>query len=213
MRVALYARVSTKKDQDPELQLEALRRHAGQRGFTVVDEYTDRGISGAIVKRPELDRLMRDAWDGRFMGVLVWKFDRFARSLSHLLQGIDTFSRLGIEFISLTEQFDTSTPIGKAMLAVVGAMGQLERDLIRERVIAGIERAKEKGTRLGRKPRDLDAERVRVLLQAGYSWRRIARTLKVPIATLHRRMATKSPLHNSQEALRDGFPEVGAMQV
>jgi DNA invertase Pin-like site-specific DNA recombinase len=201
MRVALYARCSTKKDQDPDLQLDALRRHVQLRGFTVVGEYVDRGISGATPKRPELDRLVQDAWAGKFQVILVWKFDRFARSLPHLLQGLEQFHRLGIEFVSLTEQFDTTTPIGKAMLAVVGAMAQLERDLIRERVLAGLERAKAKGTRLGRKPREVDGARVVALHRAGQSWRRIARTLKVSHSTVYR---------HAQEALRNGFPTATA---
>ncbi len=177
-RVALYARVST-KDQDPALQLEALRQHAAQRGFESMEEYVDVGISGVQGKRPELDRLMTDAWTGKFRAVLVWKFDRFARSLPHLLQAIETFSGLGIDFISLTEQFDTSSPIGRAMLAVIGAMAQLERDLIRERVKAGVDRARARGKRLGRPPRVFHRDQVAKLKAEGLSFRKIGRRLGI----------------------------------
>jgi DNA invertase Pin-like site-specific DNA recombinase len=114
MKVALYARVST-EGQDPEVQLVALRAHAAQRGWQVVEEFVDRGVSGATERRPALDRLMKAAWAGHFQVVLVWRFDRFARSVKHLVAALETFRSLQVGFVSLQEQLDTSTPIGQAM--------------------------------------------------------------------------------------------------
>ncbi len=148
MKVALYARVST-QGQDPEVQLVALRAHAAQRGWQVVEEFVDRGISGAKERRPALDRLMKAAWAGHVQVVLVWRFDRFARSVKHLVAALETFRSLHVGFVSLQEQLDTSTPIGQAMFTIIGAMAQLERDIIRERVKAGLERAKARGSAWG----------------------------------------------------------------
>ncbi len=135
MKVALYARVST-EGQDPEVQLVALRAHAAQRAWQVVEEFVDRGVSGATERRPALDRLMKAAWAGHFQVVLVWRFDRFARSVKHLVAALETFRSLKVDFISLQEQFDTSTPIGQAMFTIIGAMAQLERDIIRVSVFS-----------------------------------------------------------------------------
>ncbi len=148
MKVCLYGRVST-GDQDPELlQLVPLRAHAAQRGWEVTGEFVDQGVSGAKERRPALDRLMKGAWTGQFHAVIVWRFDRFARSTKHLVTALETFRSIHVGFVSLQEQFDTSTPIGQAMFTIIGAMAQLERD-IRERLKAGLERARARGTRLG----------------------------------------------------------------
>lgn len=143
-KVALYARVSKLNcHQDPETQLQPLRALCTARGFEVVREYIDHGVSGAKEKRPALDEMMLDATKGRrdFQAVLVWKFDRFARSVEHLLKALRTFDALGIAFISLTESIDTSTPMGKMMFTVLGAVAELERSLIVERIKAGLKRA------------------------------------------------------------------------
>ncbi len=113
MKTALYARVSTNNGQDPEMQLRELREYCQRRGWEVGHEYVDIGISGAKEKRPELDKLLADAHKRHFDAVVVWRFDRFARSVSHLLRALETFRSLGIEFVSLSEQVDTSTPTGK----------------------------------------------------------------------------------------------------
>jgi DNA invertase Pin-like site-specific DNA recombinase len=113
VRVALYARVSTNNGQDPTLQTRELREYLERRGWQLAGEYVDVGVSGSKERRPELDRLMADAHRRRFDVVAVWKFDRFARSVSHLLRALETFRALGIEFVSLSEQIDTSTPMGK----------------------------------------------------------------------------------------------------
>lgn len=151
-RVAIYARVSTNQRQDVGMQVSELRNFCQHRNWRIVSEFVDRGISGATDSRPELDRLMKEAHRGRFSIVAVWKFDRFARSVSHLLRALETFRSLGIEFVSLSEAVDTTTPTGKMVFTVLGAVAELERSLIGERVRAGLRNAKAKGKRLGRPP-------------------------------------------------------------
>jgi DNA invertase Pin-like site-specific DNA recombinase len=146
-KIAIYARVSTKNGQDPEMQLTELREYIRNRKWKIIGEYVDNGVPGASDSRPELNRLMADANRRRFDVVAVWKFDRFARSVSHLLRALESFRALGIEFVSLSENIDTSTPTGKMVLASVS---ELERSLIGERVRAGLRNAKARGTRLGR---------------------------------------------------------------
>jgi DNA invertase Pin-like site-specific DNA recombinase len=152
LKIAIYARVSTKNGQDPEMQLAELREYTRNRRWKIAGEYVDRGISGASDSRPELNRLMADANRRRFDVIAVWKFDRFARSVSHLLRALETFRALGIEFVSLSESIDTSTPTGKMVFTVLASVAELERSLIGERVRAGLRNAKARGTRLGRPP-------------------------------------------------------------
>jgi DNA invertase Pin-like site-specific DNA recombinase len=187
MNVALYARVST-EGQDPEVQLGALRAHVAQRGWTVIAECVDRGYSGAKEKRPALDRLMTVAWTGQVQAVLVWRFDRFARSVKHLIKALEVFRSLNVNFISLQEQFDTSTPIGQAMFTIIGAMAQLERDIIRERVRAGLDRARARGVRLGRPVAEARPEDVLALRETGRSLGEIARQLHCSRSTARRRL-------------------------
>ena len=149
-RVMLYSRVSTNNGQDPEVQSREIREYCERRGWKLADEYVDVGISGAKERRPELDRLIADAHRRKFDVVIVWRFDRFARSVSHLLRALETFKALGIEFVSLSEQVDTTTPTGKMIFTVLGAVAELERSLIAERVRAGLRNARAKGKRLGR---------------------------------------------------------------
>ena len=151
--VAIYARVSTSKaGQDPSMQTRELTEYCARRGWEVAGVYVDSGISGATDSRPELNRLMEDAHRRKFSVVAVWKFDRFARSVSHLLRALETFRALGIEFVSLTEQVDTTTPMGKMIFTVLASVSELERGLISERCRAGIRNARAKGKRLGRPP-------------------------------------------------------------
>jgi DNA invertase Pin-like site-specific DNA recombinase len=187
MRVALYARVST-LDQDPEVQLAALRAHAAQRGWAIAEAFVDHGYSGAREKRPALDRLMKAAWNGRFQAVLVWRFDRFARSTKHLISALDQFRSLNVAFISVTAQFDTSTPIGQAMFTVIGAMAQLERDIIRERVKAGLEHARARGVQLGRPVARIDAEDLLTLHRQGLRVPDLARRFHCSRSTIRRRL-------------------------
>jgi DNA invertase Pin-like site-specific DNA recombinase len=187
MRAAIYARVSTVHNgQDPVMQTRELREYCSRRGWEIAGEYVDVGISGTKGKRPELDRLMAEAHKRRFDDVVVWKFDRFARSVSHLLRALETFQALGIEFLSLSEQLDTSTPTGKMVFTVLGAVAELERSLIAERVRAGLRNARAKGKRLGRPKVHLDASRIASLRRSGASWRAISRELGTSVRTIRR---------------------------
>jgi DNA invertase Pin-like site-specific DNA recombinase len=193
MRAAIYARVSTSNNgQDPLVQTRELDEFCERRGWTILPEYVDIGISGTKEKRPALDRLMADAHRRKFDVVVVWRFDRFARSVSHLLRALETFQSLGIEFVSLSEQMDTSTPTGKMVFTVLGAVAELERSLIVERVKAGLRNARAKGKRLGRPPKAVDAATVTRLRKQGRSWRAIAAHLGVGLATLHRTFVPRS---------------------
>jgi DNA invertase Pin-like site-specific DNA recombinase len=174
VRVAIYARVSTSNNgQDPKMQTRELREYCKHRGWKVSGEYVDEGISGAKDDRPELNKLMHDAHRRRFDTVVVWKFDRFARSVSHLLRALENFKALGIEFVSFSEQMDTSTPAGKMVFTVLGAVAELERSLIAERVKAGLRNARAKGKRLGRPRVAVDAVTVASLRAHGRSWREV----------------------------------------
>ena len=153
-RAALYMRVST-LDQHPETQLHDLRQMAQQRSYAIVREYTDR-ISGTKARRPGLDDMMRDARRGQFDVVLVWASDRIARSVKHFLDVLDELNRMNIEFVSFREQIDTGGPLGRAVVVIIGAIAELERNLIIERVRAGMRRARLEGRHIGRKPLELD---------------------------------------------------------
>jgi DNA invertase Pin-like site-specific DNA recombinase len=186
-KVGIYARVSTNLGQSPEFQLRELREYCKKRGWVVAGEYVDRGISGAQESRPELNRLMADAHHRRFDVVVVWKFDRFARSVAHLLRALETFRALGIEFVSLSEQVDTSTPTGKMVFTVLAAVAELERSLIGERVKAGLRNAVAKGRKLGRPPlKELshsDIQRLRQERRNGGSFKSIAQNHGVSVWT------------------------------
>jgi DNA invertase Pin-like site-specific DNA recombinase len=168
------------------MQLRELREYCQRRGWAVAGEYVDLGISGSKERRPELDRLLADAHRRRFDAVAVWKFDRFARSVSHLLRALETFKALGIEFVSLSEQVDTSTPMGKMVFTVLGAVAELERSLIVERVRAGLRNARAKGKRLGRPRVAVDAARIAALRAQGLSWATIADRLGIGEGTAYR---------------------------
>jgi len=186
-RVAIYARVSTANHgQDVQVQTRELEQFAQARGWQLVDSYLDIGISGAKDKRPELDRLMADAHRRKFDVIAVWKFDRFARSVSHLLRALETFNALGVAFVSLSESLDTSTPAGKMVFTVLGAVAELERSLIAERVRAGLRNARAKGKRLGRPRKIVDATRIGRLRAQGVSWRKIARQMECSARTARR---------------------------
>ncbi len=175
MRAALYARVSTVGNgQSPAMQLRELREYCEHRGWSIAGEYVDQGISGAKETRPELDKLMADAGRRRFDAVVVWKFDRFARSVTHLLRALDTFRALGVEFVSLSESLDTSTPAGRMVFTVLGAVAELERSLIAERVRAGLRNARAKGKTLGRPKKIVDAARIVALRAQGLTWTKIS---------------------------------------
>ena len=183
-RAALYMRVSS-VDQHPETQLYDLRQMAAQRGYEIVQEHTDR-ISGARARRPGLDDLMRDARRGRFDVVLVWASDRIARSVKHFLEVLDELNRLNIEFVSFREQIDTGGPLGRAIVAIIGAIAELERNLIIERVRAGMRRARLEGRHIGRRPLDLDREAILRDRRRGHSLGQIAKAHGISRATIHR---------------------------
>jgi len=184
-RVAIYGRVSG-SGQNPEMQIKELKTYSDSRGWKLAGEYVDT-ISGGSDSRPELNRLMADANRRRFDVVAVWKFDRFARSVSHLLRALETFRALGIEFVSLSENVDTSTPTGKMVFTVLGAVAELERSLIGERVRAGLRNAKANGKKLGRPPlRELSVADIRQLRRdrrRGASFKRLAHNHGVSVWT------------------------------
>jgi DNA invertase Pin-like site-specific DNA recombinase len=187
MRIVIYARVST-KDQSCEMQVRDLRAYCSARGFDLVREYVDVGQSGAKDSRPELDKLMGDARKRQFDAIVVWRFDRFARSTKHLLSALEEFRSLGIQFISYQENMDTSSPLGQALFTIVSAVAQLERDLIRERVSAGIRNAQANGKKLGRPTSAVDRGRILELRTSGRSLRQIATDLGVGYGTVRARL-------------------------
>ena len=188
VRAALYARVSTVgHGQDVGLQLDELRQVAAQRHW-VAQEFVDDGISGSKDRRPALDRLMSEVRAGRVDVVAVWRFDRFARDTRHLLQACEELRQCGVQFVSLREQVDTSTPIGKAMFTIISAIAELEKDILRERVIAGVRRAQAAGKHCGRPKVDVDLRPAVALLREGRTLKDTARILKIDRNTLRRRL-------------------------
>jgi DNA invertase Pin-like site-specific DNA recombinase len=193
-RAAIYARVSTTNHgQDVTLQTRELEQFAQARGWHVAGQYLDVGVSGAKDSRPELNRLMADAHRRKFDVVVVWKFDRFARSVSHLLRALEQFKALGIDFVSYSEQMDTSTPAGKMVFTVLGAVAELERSLIAERVRAGLRNARAKGKRLGRPTKSVDVDRINSLRASGHSWRSIAGMMGLSVGTVYAAAQTPRP--------------------
>jgi DNA invertase Pin-like site-specific DNA recombinase len=199
MRVAIYARVSTAGNgQDPTMQIRELQEFSERRGWIVSGEYVDAGVSGTRDSRPELNRLMADAHRRQFDAVVVWKFDRFARSVSHLLRALETFKALSIEFVSLSEQIDTSTPMGKMVFTILGSVAEMERSMIAERVRAGMRNARAKGKRIGRPRVNVDASEVYRLSASGTPWRTIGKHLGVSARTV-RRIALQTAEANRRE--------------
>lgn len=192
-RAAIYMRVST-DGQTTENQRLAIESYCKIQGWKVVRIYEDVGISGSQDKRPGLDSLKADVAKGRFDVVLVWKFDRLARSTSHLLETLSLLQRYGADFVSVTEAVDSSTPAGKMVLTFLAAIAEFERSLIRERVICGLERAKADGTQLGRPRAGFDVNEALRLKREGLSWSQLAKRMPVSSATLRR---TLTPLLNN----------------
>jgi DNA invertase Pin-like site-specific DNA recombinase len=187
MNAAIYARVST-LDQEPENQLQELRRYAEARGWTAT-EFVDRGVSGSKDRRPALDALLRDAKRRRFDMVVCWRLDRLGRNLRHLVTLIEDLDGMGIAFVSLNEGIDFSTAAGKLQLHLLAALAEFERARIQERVRAGLARAKAQGVRLGRPRRRIDPEKLAAV--AGLPEREAARRLGIPGSTLQRALAQK----------------------
>jgi DNA invertase Pin-like site-specific DNA recombinase len=183
MRVALYARCSTLNGQHPEMQLAELREYAARRGWEVAGDYVDEGISGARERRPELDRLWKDCRKRRVDAVVVYRYDRFARSLRQLVNALEEFRALGVEFVSLHEGVDTSTPNGRLVFGIFASIAEFERELIRSRVRSGLVAAKAKGKKLGRPRAVVNAEQVAALRASGASWALIADRMGVGVGT------------------------------
>jgi len=193
MKVALYTRVST-NDQSVQMQSSDLKGYCQQRRFEVYKEYADQGISGTKDKRPGLDELMDDARKKKFDAVLCWRFDRFARSTKHLITALEEFRHLGIDFISYQENIDTASPLGKAMFTIVSAIAELERNILLERVRAGLKRAKENGAILGRPKRlDLDVKELQKMRKKGLSFRQIAKQVKACPGTVYKSLKNPGP--------------------
>jgi len=182
-RLALYARVST-TDQSTDSQLLDLRRYTRERGWNIFQEYVDEGISGTKDSRPALNELMNDAKKRRFDVVLVWRFDRFARSTKHLILALEEFKNLGVDFVSYQENIDTSSPLGSAIFTIIRVVAQLERDIIAERVKAGLRRAKEIGKKLGRPRAEVSKGEIYRLHSHGLSLRKIATQLNISKSTV-----------------------------
>jgi DNA invertase Pin-like site-specific DNA recombinase len=197
-RAAVYVRVST-VDQHPETQLHDLRQFAVQRGFQIVQEYTDHGFSGTKARRPALDQLMEDARRRKFDVLMVWSIDRLARSTKHLLQTLDELNGLGIQFLSQREAIDTEGPLGRAIVVIVSAMAELERCVIIERVRAGMRRAKLEGRRIGRAP--LNVNRVALFRdrERGLSLNQLAKAHGISKASVCR------VLREEKEGVSRGF--------
>src|ERR1039457_6237230 len=188
-RVALYARVSTLNGQDPEMQLSELREYASRRGWSITKEYVDQGVSGSKESRPHLNHLMADAHGRGFGAVRVWKIDRFGRSLKHLVNALADLGAYSVAFISFRDNLDLSTPSGRLMFQIIGAMAEFERSLIQERVRAGLRNARAKGKKFGRPRVDIDADRVAELRREGLSWSQLCRTLNVSKGSAQRSVA------------------------
>ena len=186
MRAALYARVSTAdKGQNPEMQIRELQEYCGRRKWDP-EIFADPGFSGSKVNRPQLDRMMFACRRRLFDVVVVYRFDRFARSTKHLVDALEEFQNLGIQFVSLHENVDTTTAQGKLLFHIFAAIAEFERELTRERVRSGLANARAKGTRLGRPRRVVDVERIRALRATGETWERVAHLVGVSRATAKR---------------------------
>src|SRR6266568_4876642 len=182
MKAAIYARVST-VDQEPENQLQEIRRYVEARGWSAV-EYVDRGVSGAKDRRPALDQLLADARRRRFDVVVCWRLDRLGRNLKHLITLLEELQALGVAFVSLAEGIDATTPAGKLQMHILGAIAEFEKERIRERVLAGLQRARIQGRRLGRPRAVVPVERIRTV--SGLPIDDAARALRVSRSTLKR---------------------------
>ena len=186
MRVAIYARVSTTNHgQDASMQTRELREYCQRRAWEVEGEYVDAGVSGAKERRPQLDALLVACRKRRVDAVVVYRYDRFARSLRQLVNALEEFRSLGIEFISLHEGVDTSTPNGRLVFGIFASIAEFERELIRDRVKSGIAAARSKGKKLGRPKVSLDVARIVSLRASGRSWPQIAEVMGVSVGTVY----------------------------
>jgi DNA invertase Pin-like site-specific DNA recombinase len=203
MRAAIYARVSTSNGQDPHMQIRELREYCERRDWSVEGEYVDTGISGAKEHRPQLDTLLVVCRKRRVDAVVVYRYDRFARSLRQLVNALEEFRSLGIEFISLHEGVDTSTPNGRLVFGIFASIAEFERELIRDRVKSGIAAAKSRGKRLGRPRVSVDAARIAGLRASGLSWPKIAAELGVSVGTVYQAAQKLSKIPAEHDSASD----------
>jgi len=196
MKAAIYARVSTNNGQNPEMQLGELRAYCKRREWEIAGEYVDAGISGSKEHRPALDRLLASCRKRSVDAVVVYRYDRFARSLRQLVNALEDFRALGIEFVSLHEGVDTSTPNGRLVFGIFASIAEFERELIRDRVRSGLASAKARGKQLGRPRMIVDAARIAVMRHAGASWAKIGKVLGVGEGTVRRafQKSAKNPI-------------------
>ena len=194
MRVALYARVSTLNLQHADMQVAELREYVARRGWEIVGEFVDEGVSGAKESRPALNRLMAECRKRRVDAVVVYRYDRFARSLRQLVNALEEFRALGIDFVSLHEGVDTSTPNGRLVFGIFASIAEFERELIRSRVRSGLAAAKAKGKRLGRPRTVVDAAQVARLRADGASWQRVADEMGIGVGTAVRALQQPSKI-------------------
>jgi DNA invertase Pin-like site-specific DNA recombinase len=204
MRAAIYGRVST-TDQSTQMQVSALREYADHRGWNLAGEYVDEGVSGTKDRRPALDRLMADATQRQFDAVLVWKLDRFARSLRHLVNALAELEALGVAFVSLRDNVDLSTPSGRLMVQIIGAMAEFERSLIVERVKAGLANARRRGKRLGRRRVLVNVQEVARMASEGVSGRAIAKIMGVSEPTVRRILGSPHEFRSGDSVRRNGL--------
>jgi DNA invertase Pin-like site-specific DNA recombinase len=199
-RTALYARVSTSYAQCPEMQLQELREFCERRGFLIVEEFVDKGISGARERRPALDRLMAACRRRLLDAVVVYRYDRFARSLRQLVNALEEFRALGIDFISIHEGVDTSTPNGRLVFGIFATIAEFERELIRDRVRSGLAAAKAAGKHIGRPRVTVDAARIACLRLDGLSWSEITRKTGISKGTAQRAVLSLPKNANSAQS-------------
>lgn len=209
MRAAIYARVSTNNGQDPTVQTRELQEYCQRRGWEVEGEYIDAGTSGTKERRPQLDALLAACRKRRVDAVVVYRYDRFARSLRHLVNALEEFRSLGIEFISLHEGVDTSTPNGRLVFGIFASIAEFERELIRDRVKSGIAAARSKGKKLGRPRVSVDARRIAALRAQGLSLRAVAEKLGVSERSVRRAASEcgKNPLDTARASLGSATTE------
>jgi DNA invertase Pin-like site-specific DNA recombinase len=198
-------RVST-LDQDPESQGQEVRAFIGARQWEIADTYQDVGISGAKARRPALDRLLKDAWRGRFQAVVVWDLSRMARSTLNALQLLQEFQEMKVRLIAVKQTFDTDTPLGRAFFTLAAMFAELEREILIERVRAGMARAKAEGKRIGRPVRWVDTQELRRLRSEGRSIREIARQVGVPRSTVAKRLAIPAHASGPAAGTREPIP-------